>query len=307
MPVGRIPKMAPIRIGQLRVDALVDDVSATRTAEKMMLQAPAQIVEDCLAKLGPDWVDPLSRHLRLAYQSFLIQLPEANILVDCAVGEDGNYPLRPDWHQSKSDWLNHLGQAGLTPEDIDIVFLTHLHMDHTGWLTRLQNGIWQPSFPKARHFVSRVELDHWQTHASARPFMSTSFEDCVTPVLAAGLFEPIAAGTRIADCLVAVDLSGHSPGMLGLEYREEGVVRAAFCADLMHHPLQILLPDLSTQFCEDPMKAAEIRRVKLDQYAAHRTTVFCGHFPGTSAINVYKYPAGFEFSADLAIGQPELI
>ena len=307
MPVGRIPRMAPIRIGQLRVDALVDDVSATRTAQEMMLQAPPGIVEDSLAKLGPNWVDPISKHLQLAYQSFLIQSPETNILVDCAVGEDGNYPMRPDWHRSKSDWLNHLGQAGLSPEDIDIVFLTHLHMDHTGWLTRLQNGVWQPSFPKARHIVSQVELDHWQTQASARPFMSTSFEDSVAPVVAAGLIEPIAPGLRVADCLVAVDLSGHSPGMIGLEYREEGVVRAAFCADLMHHPLQILLPDLATQFCEDPKKAAETRCVKLDQYAAHGTTVFCGHFPGTSAINVYKYSAGFEFSADLAIGQPELI
>ena len=42
------------------------------------------------------------------------------------------------------------------------ILLTHLHWDHVGWNTRLDNGSWVPTFPNARYVMARREFEHWQ-------------------------------------------------------------------------------------------------------------------------------------------------
>ena len=54
-----------------------------------------------------------------------------------------------------------LRSAGVAPEDIDVVLCTHLHVDHVGWNTRLENGRWVPTFPNARYLIAQQEWDYW--------------------------------------------------------------------------------------------------------------------------------------------------
>lgn len=296
MTLKPIARMTTKIIGDIRVDALVDWLGPTRRPEDIMRDIPTDLVENNRDWLVPDYLDAASGQLILAYQSFLIQTPKASILVDCAVGEDGNYPLRPDWHLSKTNWLNHLGKAGVAPDEIDIVFLTHLHMDHTGWLTRKHRGTWVPTFPNARHLVTRTELDFWSSAQGERPFMASSIADCVDIVRSAGLLECVLAEAEVDDGLFAVDLSGHSPGMIGLEYRDGDRVRASFCADLMHHPLQLTAPQITTIFCEDSRQAVKTRQTRLAKYADDLTVVFNAHFPGECAGTVIRRGQGFHFT-----------
>ena len=56
--------------------------------------------------------------------------------------------------------------AGISVDDIDYVMCTHLHADHVGWNTRLENGRWVPTFPNARYLFSRKEYSYWaEEHA----------------------------------------------------------------------------------------------------------------------------------------------
>ena len=56
--------------------------------------------------------------------------------------------------------------AGFSAGDIDFVMCTHLHVDHVGWNTRLENGRWRPTFPNARYVFAKGEFDYWtQQHA----------------------------------------------------------------------------------------------------------------------------------------------
>ena len=48
-------------------------------------------------------------------------------------------------------YLDRLAAIGVRPEDVDYVLCTHLHVDHVGWNTRLENGRWVPTFPNARY------------------------------------------------------------------------------------------------------------------------------------------------------------
>ena len=297
MAVGPLPRMSPVTIGNLRVDALVDGVSPARRADEMMRNMPEGLVDANRSWLSPSYMEANTDRLILAYQSFVLQLPDAVVLVDAAVGEDGTFSTRPDWQKAKSDWLNHLGQAGLAPEDIDIVFMTHLHVDHTGWLTRLIGGEWVPTFPNARHLVTQTELDFWTTRHGDFAYMAESVPESVEPVKNAGLFEFTSPGDTIAEGLTVVDLAGHSLGMVGLEYREGNKLTAAFNADLMHHPLQMTAPGMSTLFCADPDAAAATRNAKLAEYAEAGTLMFCGHFPGNSAGYAVPDGNGYRFDA----------
>ena len=283
MTTGPLPRMTPKAIGDIRVHSLVDHVGPTRLAAELFGPDADDLIRRHPGLLGADYVDPQTGRMILAYQSFLIATPEATVLVDAAVGEDGEYPARPDWHRRKSDWLNHLGRAGFAPEDIDIVFLTHLHVDHVGWLSRRQADVWVPTFPRARHVVTAAELDYWRSHHADFPWMARSYPDSIEIVERAGLFETIEGGAALTETLRTVDLSGHSIGMIGLEVAGPDGPVAAFNADLMHHPIQNIDTSLTTPFCHDKPATVAVRRRKLAEYAKAGTMVFCGHFPGDSA------------------------
>src|SRR5262249_29123802 len=103
----------------------------------------------------------------LCVQSFVVKTPHHNILIDTCVGNHKPRPTRPFWNNLKSDrWEKSLAATGLGVGDIDYVMCTHLHVDHVGWNTRLENGRWVPTFPKARYLFAERELAHWtQEHA----------------------------------------------------------------------------------------------------------------------------------------------
>ena len=59
----------------------------------------------------------------------------------------------------KNDWLSKLAAFGVQPEDVTHVINTHLHLDHVGWNTKLVDGVWKPTFHRARHIMPRLEVD----------------------------------------------------------------------------------------------------------------------------------------------------
>jgi glyoxylase-like metal-dependent hydrolase (beta-lactamase superfamily II) len=63
---------------------------------------------------------------------------------------------------------------GVTPADIDVVFCTHLHVDHVGWNTKLENGQWVPTFPNARYLFPEEDAEHYGK-TRVRPIPKASF------------------------------------------------------------------------------------------------------------------------------------
>src|SRR5260370_42242613 len=55
--------------------------------------------------------------------------------------------------------LHSLRRVGIRPDEVDAVITTHLHWDHAGVLTRVQNGCLELAFPRARHFIHRIAGD----------------------------------------------------------------------------------------------------------------------------------------------------
>lgn len=263
-------------LGDVRVDLVLDMDVFPLPAARIM---PGRDLGELLphrALLEPDHMDFARGDLLLGMQALLLRLPGLTVLVDTCVGEHKERPAHPHWHRRAASGF--LDALGVPPEAVDVVLCTHLHADHVGWNTRLLDGRWVPTFPRARYLVGRRELDYWRSRAAAEPGVSHgAFADSVQPLLDAGVVDAVADGYELAPGLTLKPLPGHTVGQMGL-WLERAGARAIFCGDAIHSPVQILRPDWSSAFCTDPEEAAETRRTLLHCAAEDGTVLVPAHF-----------------------------
>lgn len=213
-------------------------------------------------------------HVLAPVQSFLLFADGRRILIDTGIGN--GKPLCGGWGGLDTDWLDLLAAAA-PPETIDTVICTHLHADHVGWNTRLQNGVWTPTFPRAAYYLPAGDLaDLRACLPELSPDDVCVLRDSIEPVLAAGAAVPVPDGARaITDTVSLVPTPGHTPHHLAVRLMAGG--RALlFCGDLFYHVCQAEHPAWGAE--ENPLLLAARLRV-LDEAAAHGDLLFFGHMP----------------------------
>jgi glyoxylase-like metal-dependent hydrolase (beta-lactamase superfamily II) len=113
------------------------------------------------------------------------------------VGNDKTCKFFSHWHnRNDGSFLEQLTNAGVTPEQIDYVLCTHLHIDHCGWNTRLVDGRWVPTFPNARYIMARRELEAAQIASGDAE--ERTYEDNVLPIVEAGRAYALADAMHIS-------------------------------------------------------------------------------------------------------------
>jgi glyoxylase-like metal-dependent hydrolase (beta-lactamase superfamily II) len=247
--------------------------------------------------LEPDFLDFDRNIVKFAIQSFVVRVNGRTILVDACIGEQKDRPEIPAWNQRRgTGFLERLAGAGVDPADVDIVFCTHLHVDHVGWNTRPEDGRWAPTFPNARYLIGRDELADWMARrdaGSAPAIHIAALQDSVLPVVEAGLVDLVKDGHDLAEGLTLVPLPGHTANHMGLRINRRDA-RAVFCGDALHSPVQILDPGISTSSCADPEVAATTRRGLLEDAAETNRLVVPAHFRGHRCAHIRGNSAGFE-------------
>jgi len=236
--------------------------------------------------LKPEFLDPVSGDLVMSIHSFVIRTPRHTILVDACGGNDKARPGKPRYHMNRFPYLERLAAAGVTPDAVDYVVFTHLHVDHVGWSTTLSDGRWVPTFPRAKYLIPRIEWEFWREEYSRPGFTDDPYyEDSLLPVLDAGQVVFVETDHVIEEAVRLESLAGHTPGHVGIRITgggREGIM----CGDLMHHPIQCAEPEWNSCFCVDPARAAATRRTFLARYADTDTLVMTAHFrtPGVGRI-----------------------
>jgi glyoxylase-like metal-dependent hydrolase (beta-lactamase superfamily II) len=277
----------------------VPDMDAITWSPEAMFERPEAELATLVREAPGRSVDRATNRLRLSFNSYLLLMPSAVVLVDCGAGDDKERPDRPPWHRRRSDFLDRLALAGARPDDVSLVVNTHLHADHVGWNTQLVDGRWRPTFPNARYVVGREELAYWLSRDAAAsadtPILHGAFADSVAPLLELGLLEGVDLPATLLPGLTLEHAPGHTPGM--------AVVRCAtsagdvlIAADAIHHPLQLAHPALNTRFCTDGITAAATRAALLDRCAAEGTVLAPYHFPAPGFGRIVRIGAGFGFA-----------
>ena len=231
----------------------------------------------------------------LCFQSYVVKTPHHTLLIDSCIGNDKPRPQRPKWDMKTDDvYMRALAAAGFSVADIDYVMCTHLHVDHVGWNTRLENGRWVPTFPNARYLFGKTEFDYWtaQNAKAAVP----AFVDSVLPIVEANRFETMDSDHQVGDHARILPTPGHTPGHVAFTFgrgRDDAVV----CGDLMHTPLQTRYPELSAQFDVDKSGAAKTRRSFLERYCDTDALCCTAHFPSPSVGRIRRAGSGFSCEA----------
>ncbi len=185
---------------------------------------------------------------------FLVKTDGRTILFDTGLGAQ----------DSRLD--EGLEAAGLVPEDIDYLYLTHLHGDHIGGM---MNGD-EAAFPNAEVYVSRPEYDAWMAMPDMQKAQVVKTMDAYS-----GRLHLFAFGDTLPCDVQAVDAVGHTPGHTAYQVGDYLIA-----GDLMHGmALQALYPEYCAVYDMDKAKAVEAR-IRLMEYAAENGLVIAGmHLP----------------------------
>lgn len=278
-------------LGKATLDKIVDLDPFRLPLAFLMPDADIAAIQSHRALLEPDHVDFLAGDVLLGLHSLLLRIGRLTVLIDTCVGEHKQRPLRADWHERQATgYVERLARAGVRPEDVDIVLCTHLHADHVGWNTRLENGRWVPTFPKARYLIGGTELAYWRNEEERDPGRRNhgAYRDSVLPVVEAGLVETVEDGFELARGAEIVGLPGHSPGQIGLCLHCSGERRAFFCGDVVQTPVQVLRPDWSSQFCADRTRATRTRIELFELAAETGSFVIPAHLRGAAAMTISR-------------------
>ena len=279
-----------IMLGDIRLDRIEESCEPGQLPHADFPDATPEALAPYLEWLQPAAVDPATGRTIMPVHAWLVRTPHHTILLDTCVGNHKTHPDMPAWN-GRTDYrlLDDIAAAGARPEDIDFVLCSHLHLDHAGWNTRLENGRWVPTFPNARYLFCREELDFAEARAAGG---DSVYGESVQPVLEAGLGDVVAMDFELDDAIRLEPTPGHTPGHVATHMASRGE-RAVMVGDLIHSPLQLPHPEWSPVYDWDPVMGAATRRRVLESLAETDILMLTQHFPAPSAGHVFSRGNGF--------------
>jgi glyoxylase-like metal-dependent hydrolase (beta-lactamase superfamily II) len=276
-------------VGRVRITKVVEMETVGSTRFILPLAGPEEIKR--LPWLIPHFATDEGR-LKMSIHSLVIETPSRRAVVDTGLGNDKQGRNVPTWNHRTTPFLETMSAAGFTPDSIDTVLCTHLHVDHVGWNTKLVDGRWVPTFPNARYVFGRTEYEHWRDH-STEPDKRAVFDDSVKPIVDAGRADLVASDHRLCDEISMIPTPGHSPGHMSILIRSEGE-QGLLTGDVAHHPCQMAHLDWSSTADSDQAQSAATRRELFSRFADTPTLVIGGHF---AAGHIRREGDAFRFEA----------
>lgn len=272
-----------IRVGDLRIIALSDTTGAEDVAEMFPEQGP----EDW--KDFPEHVDErgdLREHVN--YGSYLIVSDDHTVLVDTGIGP---VPFAPYPDVTGNLVPTMRDQCGFGPEDVDLVFATHMHYDHIGWhVTRDDDGRPSATFPNASYLVPKTDWDfildpalptkgahkHDYSQYAADIFdLSRPLADDLKQVVEV---QTVMGDHALTDEITTVDTPGHTPGHQSLLISSGGE-RVFLMGDAIHLPLQVEVPERAMSADVHPKLGARTRTETVEWLEREGLMAAIGHFP----------------------------
>jgi glyoxylase-like metal-dependent hydrolase (beta-lactamase superfamily II) len=283
-------------VGDLTVHRVIESEAPLFDPLTFFPTLSKETLEENRSWLQPNFVDPATGQLVLCIQSYIVRTAHHTILIDSCVGnhkERANYPF---WNQMTSDrYERNLASVGLSFADIDFVMCTHMHVDHVGWNTRLENGRWVPTFPKARYVFADKELAFWTEKERNDPGKQPWIVDSVLPIVEANRHEIVRSDHQLNDMVQLLPTPGHTIDHYSVRIGKPGA-DAVIGGDMIHSPLQARYPELCMRADYDRAQGGVSRRTLFSQISDTSTLLCTGHFPSPSIGRLTGWGDGFRYN-----------
>jgi len=227
-----------------------------------------------------------SGQVATSINAFLVRTNGKNVLIDTGLGA-----------KSGGELVSSLARIGLSPADIDIIILTHLHFDHCGGLS--VDG--QAVYPKAVLKISAMEQKFWLAPDASDPKKNpyidfASAKASVTPY--AGRLQSFSFGDEVAPGITAINAVGHTPGHTAFMIESEGHKALAWGDTLHAIALQLPHPEIYPAYDYDPVAATAARKSVLEKVSTENILVAGAHipYPGVGRIKAAPEGQGYTFA-----------
>ena len=231
--------------------------------------------------------------LRIEIGCYLVRSEGKTILVDTGYGPG---PLKHIGGR-RGLLMSELEELGVVVEEIDVVAISHLHVDHVGWNTREYNGTLFPRFPRARYVAHQADLEHFRTPAIQEEAPFPYMRMYVEPLVDAGVLESVTGEVALTSEVRLLETPGHTPGHMSLMVAS-GSERALVQGDAFVHPAQFTNEHWNSKYDADHETATATRVRLLDLIEAEAARVASCHFPKPGFGRVIRFEGRRYWSAD---------
>jgi glyoxylase-like metal-dependent hydrolase (beta-lactamase superfamily II) len=256
------------KIGELDVIVVSDGIA--RAPGTMYFQGTTQ------EKWEPHkrWLDH-DGNVEFPFSCFLVRSGDRTVLIDTGLGRINMMGF------SGGSLLSELASAGVKPEEIDTVFVTHLHVDHCGTVAHVEGENARPAFPNATYRWTTAEQKHWTGSVMESMFMTSEQKAYIKGMFAAveGRFSPADGGEAIAPGVSVIACPGHTPGHAGIVL-SSGTDRAFILGDAISCPVQLTETEWSGLGDMDPKLARQSQEVVAREAEKTGAMLAAAHFPG---------------------------
>ena len=213
-------------------------------------------------------------HMQIEIGCYLLRSQGRTILIDTGYGEG---PIESIGGR-RGELMGDLAAKDVSPEEVDTVFISHLHSDHVGWNVVERHGELAPAFPNARYLAHQADFDHFRRPEVQAALPFPFVDRCVESIVEMGLFDALSEDTDLTSEVRALHTPGHTPGHMSVLVRSQGEA-ALIQGDVLVHPAQVTEDDWNCIFDYDWPLSTETRRRMLDDVEAQGTPVISCHFP----------------------------
>lgn len=219
--------------------------------------------------------------LRVHFECYLVRSQGRVLLVDTGLGNATSNPAVVANIGGGVDGvlLTELAAAGFQAEDVDTVFITHLHPDHVGWSVTRTGGEESATFPNARYIANEADWAAFDTPKDSEIFGYDWWAETVAPLRRLGVLDLITGETELTGELMVTPTPGHTPGSMSMIVNSGGE-RAFIMGDVFHGPAQVTETDWVFHYDMDPVKAGETRKDMLTWAEQNNAAIAICHHSG---------------------------
>ncbi|MBP1765510.1 MAG: fold metallo-hydrolase [Firmicutes bacterium] len=258
-------------VGDIEIIALSDGTNKRLIDQQaQLLQGDREKIKDMLVRAYPD------EQMESTVNAYLINTGSKLVLIDTGNGKMGS--------PSMGNVVNNLRAAGCKPEQIDEVYLTHMHGDHVGGLVSGAERV----FPNATVYANQREAEYWLSDSNRneapvdvrRTFQTV--KTAITPYMIAGRFKTFDDNGSLPSGIRAGALFGHTPGHTAYFIESKGDT-LVLCGDIIHvAAVQFADPSVTIAYDSDKAEAAKARQQFLAEAAENNWLIGGAHlaFPG---------------------------